>query len=77
VSHSDFYYIYKRSIHSEKNVIMSIKNKSLLASSKIVIVRLSDGQIIPAKPCVMCQNLLDKYKLCKICILNENKIVKS
>jgi hypothetical protein len=56
---------------------MSVKDKSLLASSKIVIVRLSDGQIVPAKPCIMCKNLLDKYKLCKICTLNENKIVQS
>lgn len=77
MSHSVFYEVYKHSIHAEKKAIMSVKNKTLLASSKIVIVRLLDGQIVPAKPCFMCQNLLDKYKLCKICTISENKIVKS
>lgn len=35
---------------SEK--IMGVKNKSLLPSNKIVIVRLSDGLVVPAKICV-------------------------
>ncbi len=75
MSHSAFYDVYKHSIHAEKKAIMSVKNKSLLSSSKIVIIRLSDGQIVPAQPCAICKNLLDKYKLCKIYTLNENKII--
>jgi hypothetical protein len=55
---------------------MSVRNKNLLSKSKIVIVRLNNGNIIQAKPCKMCQQLLDKYKLYKICTLCEDKIVK-
>ncbi len=54
---------------------MSVKDKTLLSSSKIVIIRLNDGKVVPAKPCEMCKNLLYKYKLYKICTLNGDKIV--
>ncbi len=74
---SVFYEPYKYGIHAEKNAIMNVKNKSLLSSSKIVIVRLADGKIVQAKPCEMCQNLLNKYKISKICTLRDDKIVKS
>lgn len=41
-----FYEAYKYGIHAERNAIMSVKNKNLLASSKIVIVRLKDGKVV-------------------------------
>lgn len=69
------YETYKHSIHAEKNAIMNVKDKTKLSSSKIVIIRLSDGNIVQAKPCDMCKNLLDKYKLCKIYTLYEDKII--
>jgi hypothetical protein len=56
---------------------MSVKNKNLLSESKIIIVRLNDGQIVQAQPCKMCKNLLDKYKLNKICTLCNEKIIYS
>ena len=74
---SVFYEAYKHSIHAEKNAIMNVRNKNLLPSSKIVIVRLNDGKIVQAKPCEMCQNLLNKYKVSKVCTLYGNKIIKS
>jgi cytidine deaminase len=74
---SVFYEAYKYGIHAEKNAIMSVRDKNLLSKSKIVIVRLKDGVVVKAKPCKMCQNLLDKYKVSKICTLDEGKIVKS
>jgi hypothetical protein len=56
---------------------MNVRNKNLLPSSKIVIVRLNDGKIVQAKPCKMCQDLLNKYKVSKICTLCGDKIIKS
>ena len=56
---------------------MNVKNKSLLSKSKIVIIRLKDGIIVETSPCEMCKNLLDKYKVSKICTLCDGKIVKS
>lgn len=73
---SAFYEAYKYSTHAEKNAIMSVRNKKLLPSSKIVIVRLRDGEIVEAQPCVMCQNLLSKYKMNNICTLCGDKIKK-
>jgi cytidine deaminase len=73
---SVFYEAYKYSIHAERQAIMSVRNKKLLPKSKIVIVRLNNGNIVQAKPCEMCQHLLNKYKLNKICTLCEDKIVK-
>ena len=72
-----FYEAYKYGIHAERNAIMSVKNKNLLPSSKIVIVRLKDGKIVQAKPCEMCKNLLSKYKVSKVCTLCGDKIIKS
>lgn len=77
IQNSVFYEPYKYGIHAEKSAIMNVKNKNLLASSKIVIVRLKDGKIVEAKPCEMCQNLLNKYKLSKVCTLCGDKIVKA
>ena len=74
---SVFYEAYKYSTHAEKQAIMSVRNKNLLSESKIIIVRLNNGNIVQAKPCEMCQNLLNKYKLSKICTLCGDKIVKS
>lgn len=68
------YETYKYSIHAERNAIMNVKDKTILQSSKIIIVRLLDGNIVQAKPCEMCKNLLDKYKLCRICTMYEDKI---
>lgn len=76
IQNSVFYEPYKYGIHAEKCAIMNVKNKNLLASSKIVIVRLKDGKIVKAKPCEMCRNLLNKYKL-KVCTLCGDKIIKS
>jgi cytidine deaminase len=73
---SVFYEAYKHSIHAERQAIMSVRNKKLLPKSKIVIVRLNNGIIVQAKPCEICQQLLNKYKLNNICTLCENKIVK-
>jgi len=77
IPHGVFYEVYKHGTHAEKNAIMNVKNKNLLPESKIVIVRLNDGKIVQAKPCEMCKNLLNKYKVSKICTLCGNKIVKS
>jgi cytidine deaminase len=78
IQHNVFYEAYKYSTHAEKSAIMSVKNKNkkLLSSSIIVIVKLNDGKIVQAKPCEMCQNLLDKYKVSKICTLCGDKIIK-
>ena len=72
---SVFYEAYKYGIHAEKNAIMSVKDKSLLSKSKIVIIRLKDGNIVEASPCQKCKKLLDKYKVSKICTLCDGKIV--
>jgi hypothetical protein len=56
---------------------MSVRNKKLLSKSKIVIIRLHNGIVAQAKPCKMCQDLLNKYKLSNICTLCGDKIVKS
>lgn len=77
ITTNDFYEVYKYSNHAERNAIMNVRNKNLLPSSKIVIVRLNDGKIVQAKPCKMCQNLLNKYKVSKICTLCGDKIIKS
>jgi len=53
---------------------MNVKDKTILSSSKIIIVRLHDGNIVQAKPCEMCKNLLDKYKLCKIYTMVKDKL---
>lgn len=74
---SVFYEAYKYSIHAEKKAIMSVRNKKLLSESKIVIIRLNNGNIVEAKPCKMCNDLLIKYKLTNICTLCGDKIVKS
>ncbi len=74
---SVFYEAYKYGIHAEKNAIMSVRDKSLLSKSKIVIIRLKDGNIVEASPCKMCKNLLDKYKVSKICTLCDGKIVNN
>ncbi len=68
------YETYKHSIHAEKNAIMNVKDKTILSSSKIIIIRLHDGNIVQAKPCEMCKNLLDKYKLCKIYTMVKDKL---
>ena len=68
------YETYKHSIHAERNAIMNVKDKTILSSSKIIIVRLLDGNIVQAKPCEMCKNLLDKHKLCKIYTMVKDKL---
>ena len=68
------YETYKHSIHAERNAIMNVKDKTILSSSKIIIIRLHDGNIVQAKPCEMCKNLLDKYKLYKIYTIVKDKL---
>jgi deoxycytidylate deaminase len=68
------YETYKHSIHAERNAIMNVKDKTILPFSKIIIVKLCDGNIVQAKPCEMCKNLLDKYKLNKIYTIVKDKL---
>lgn len=69
-----FYEVYKHSIHAEKEAIMSVKDKTILANSKLVVIKILDNKISFASPCKMCQKLLNKYKISRICSINDKKI---
>ena len=71
-----FYEAYKYIIHAEKNAIMSVKNKSILSKSKIIIVKIINDKNCYTGPCKMCHKLLNKYKLSKICSIDENCKIK-
>ena len=65
----------KHSIHAERDAIMSVKNKTLLPESKIIIIKITNGQINVTAPCEMCKKLLNKYKISRVCTLSNNKII--
>ena len=71
-----FYEAYKYSIHAEKNAIISVKNKNILSKSKIIIVKIINDKISYTNPCKMCSKLLNKYKLSRICSIDENCKIK-
>lgn len=61
------YVAYKYSIHAEQMCISKCKNKSLLANSILVLVRISsDGNIIPCFPCHKCEHIITKYKVRRV-----------
>jgi deoxycytidylate deaminase len=64
-----FYELNKYSIHAENEAIRKIKNKSILKECKIYIGKINDGEITQAYPCDMCNKLLKKYGVKKICNL--------
>ena len=65
----------KYSIHAEKDAIMSVKDKTLLPESRIIIIKIRSGKIDDTIPCEMCRKLLNKYKISRICTVLNNKIV--
>ena len=65
----------KYSIHAEKDAIMSVKNKSLLPESRIIIIKIKNGKINVTGPCEMCQKLLNKYKISRVCTVFNDKII--
>jgi hypothetical protein len=54
---------------------MSVKDKSILPNCKIVIIRISGGEISYTTPCEMCKKLLNKYKIKKICSVYNDKVI--
>lgn len=62
-----FYELNKYSIHAENDAIRKIKNKNILKDCKIYIGKINGGVIIQAIPCDMCNKLLKKYGVKKIC----------
>lgn len=55
---------------------MNVKNKSILPECKIVIIKISNGEIACTHPCEMCKKLLNKYKLNNIHTIINDKMVK-
>jgi|LauGreSBDMM110SN_4_FD.fasta_scaffold1457082_1 cytidine deaminase len=55
---------------------MNVKNKNILKKSKIIIVKICDGNITNCNPCKMCKKLLSKYKINNINTLFNEKITK-
>ena len=55
---------------------MSVKNKNILSKSKIIIVKIINNKISYTNPCKMCCKLLNKYKLSRICSIDENCKIK-
>ncbi len=70
-----FYEVYKHSIHAEKKAIMSVKDKTMLANSKLIVIKITNNKVSFTTPCDMCQRLLNKYKIPKICSMYNEKIV--
>ncbi len=60
-----FYESYKYTIHAEKSCIMSINTqyKKKLSVCKMVVVRIINGNPIVCDCCIMCSELLAKYKI--------------
>ena len=55
---------------------MSVKNKTILPECKIVIIKITAGQVACTHPCTMCTKLLNKYKLNNIYTLKDGKMIK-
>lgn len=73
---SVFYVANKYSVHAEKDAIMKFKNKNNLKYAKIIIVKLINNKLCPAKPCKMCMKLLEKYNMFRIYSIQDDKIIK-
>jgi hypothetical protein len=61
----------KYSTHAEKDAIKKIRNKNILKYCKIFIVKIREGDIVQAYPCDMCNDLLKKYGVTKICNIDK------
>lgn len=66
-----FYEPNKYSVHAENEAIRKIKNKNILKHCKIFIGKITDGEITQALPCEMCNKLLKKYGVKKICCIDK------
>ena len=64
-----FYELNKYSIHAENEAIRKIKNKNILKECKIYIGKINGGEITQGFPCDMCNKLLKKYGVKKMCNL--------
>ena len=54
---------------------MSVKDKSMLANSKLIVIKITDNKVSFTTPCDMCQKLLNKYKVQRICSIQDEKII--
>lgn len=66
-----FYEASKYSTHAEKDAIKKVKNKNILKYCKFFVVKIRDGDIVQATPCDMCNDLLKKYGVQKICNITK------
>lgn len=66
-----FYELNKYSVHAENEAIRKIKNKNILKECKIFIGKITNGEISQATPCDMCNKLLKKYGVKKICCIDK------
>ncbi len=66
-----FYEVSKYSIHAEKNAIQQISNKNILRKCKVFIIKIKNGEIEQGVPCDMCNKLLKKYGIKKICNIDK------
>lgn len=59
----------KFSVHAEREAIMNINNMNIIRDKRklkrcrIVITKITNGEISETIPCLMCQKLLHKYGL--------------
>lgn len=64
---------YIETLHAEQHAIMKIKNKTLLAGSSLLVVRVSrNGQLLMARPCVNCLNTIFHFGIQTIFYSNSN-----
>ena len=57
----------KHTVHAEKDAIRKIKNKNILKYCKVYIIKVKNNELEQGIPCPMCNNLLKKYNITKIC----------
>lgn len=58
----------KYSSHAEQNCISNCKNKKLIKKSDMILLRISYSE--DARPCNMCQHIINKYNINNLYILS-------
>jgi len=62
----------KHSIHAERNAIRQVKDKHILKYCRIYIIKMKNNEIENGLPCKMCNDLLKKYNITRICDISKN-----
>ncbi len=62
-----------KTIHAELDAILDSEREDLEGSTLYVYRELKDGSLANAKPCVHCQELINRYKIKKVFFTEDNK----